>query len=83
MKKVIPLKVRISVAMEGHVSRNYWTLMHDVFPEPKAWRSAVQGGPPGCAMAFGRALRELGARWDQDNRCVHFTPAMRQLGRKR
>jgi len=37
--------------------------MEAVFPEsdyPNAWRYSCNGGPPGCAMSFGRALRELG-----------------------
>ena len=38
-------------------------LMLLVFPRkeyPKAWNYSTNGGPPGCAMAFGRALREMG-----------------------
>ncbi len=34
-----------------------------VFPEkeyPKAYRISNNGGPPGCAMAFGSALRRMG-----------------------
>ncbi len=41
----------------------YHELMRLVFPEreyPKAWRYSMNGGPPGCAMSFGKALRELG-----------------------
>lgn len=45
----------------------YYACMRVVFPEdqyPNAWRYQANGGPPGCAMAFGRALREMGGRRD-------------------
>lgn len=41
----------------------YYELMVKCFPfdeYPKAWRYQSNGGPPGCAMAFGKALREMG-----------------------
>ena len=41
----------------------YYSLMVQCFPPdeyPKAWRYQSNGGPPGCAMAFGKALREMG-----------------------
>lgn len=41
----------------------YYDLMEAVFPHAtneRAYRCAHQGGPPGCAMALGKALRELG-----------------------
>lgn len=44
---------------------SYHELMHAVFPDadyPRAWRYGQNGGPPGCAMAFGSALRRIGAR---------------------
>ena len=78
----LPLKVRIARAMRGHLQRDYHDLMRAVFPPaeyPRAYRYQANGGPPGCAMAFGRALRELGATWAQDDRRVFATPAMRQL----
>lgn len=37
----------------------YFALMQAVFPEveyPRAWRYSHNGGPPGCALAFGKAL---------------------------
>lgn len=41
----------------------YTDLMTAVFPSeeyPRAWNISSNGGPPGCAMAFGRAIREMG-----------------------
>jgi hypothetical protein len=41
----------------------YSELMRAVFPEeqyPNAWRYQSNGGPPGCAMSFGKALKQLG-----------------------
>jgi hypothetical protein len=59
-----PLKTRILSELRRRRGRmQYHDLMTAVFPfdeYPRAFRCAVQGGPPGCAMAFGRALRELG-----------------------
>lgn len=40
----------------------YHALMYRVWPpeaHPKAFRHSSNGGPPGVAMSFGRALREL------------------------
>ncbi len=58
-----PIKCRI-IAAFGHENRmEYTALMRAVFPEseyPNAMRYQSNGGPPGCAMAFGRALRSLG-----------------------
>jgi len=58
-----PIKTRIREALTeagGRMERV--SLMHKVFPQdiyPKAWRYQTNGGPPGCTMAFGRAVREL------------------------
>jgi hypothetical protein len=41
----------------------YHELMRKVFPfdeYPRAWEYQANGGPPGCVMAFGKALRKLG-----------------------
>jgi hypothetical protein len=41
----------------------YTELMMAVFPPddyPRAWNYSSNGGPPGCAMAFGSAIREMG-----------------------
>jgi hypothetical protein len=61
---MIPIKDRIRAAMSDKTRMQYHDLMRAVFPEdqyPKAWRYQSNGGPPGCAMSFGNALRELGA----------------------
>lgn len=56
---------RILTAIRPHHGvMDYHALMREVFPEnkyPRAWRPSCNGGPPGCAMAFGAALRRLGA----------------------
>ena len=67
MKKA-PIKTRIQEHWYRGIT--YYDLMDLVFPEkeyPRAWRCRTGGGPPGCAMAFGKALRELGVlRLDND-----------------
>lgn len=63
-----PIKERIRAALEAAGGRmNRYSCMHAVFPPeqfPRAWRYQANGGPPGCAMAFGRALREMRAAGD-------------------
>jgi hypothetical protein len=57
-----PLKERIRLALKFG-PRSYHYVLHAVFPEshfPRAFKVATKGGPPGCAFAFGRALREMG-----------------------
>lgn len=66
----MPLKKRI-LYHYGPGCRDYDTLMQRCFPIevwPRAWRVATQGGPPGCAIAFGKALRELGIYRDENRR---------------
>lgn len=66
MKK-FPIMDRIRSAYRQGI--HYHDLMRAVFPDdryPRAWRYSSNGGPPGCAMAFGRALRKMGASWDID-----------------
>ena len=62
----LPLKDRIANALgKAGGCMTYHALMVECFPfekYPKAWRYQSNGGPPGCAMAFGRALREMGCR---------------------
>ena len=58
------IKDRIIAALASAPGRSmrYHDLAYCVFPPdkyPRAWRSRAGGGPPGCAMAFGRALREM------------------------
>jgi len=55
----------------------YHDLMREVFPEseyPKAFRYSTNGGPPGCAMAFGKALRVLGIRRGRDGNTLTGRP---------
>ena len=59
-----PLWTRILTAAStfpGHVAP-YHSLMYKVWPfekYPKAYRNSVNGGPPGVAMVYGKALREM------------------------
>ncbi len=56
------VKQRIQLHYD-HGVRDYYDLLLAVFPEkdyPKSWGRSCNGGPPGCAMAFGKALREMG-----------------------
>lgn len=56
---------RIRAAVPLRVKTDYHDAMAAVFPSadyPEAWRGASKGGPPGCAMAFGAALRRAGVR---------------------
>lgn len=62
-----PIRVRMRAAYEK--SRKYSDMLREVFPEshfPRAHRYSYNGGPPGCAMAFGRALRAMGGLRDAD-----------------
>lgn len=62
-----PIKQRIaeayrSLSREGWDRVQYHTILEAVFPRedyPRAHRCATGGGPPGCAVAFGRALQEM------------------------
>lgn len=56
-----PLCDRIRAAWKPRIG--YHELMRAVFPYeqyPLAWRYSLNGGPPVCALAFGKALRKLG-----------------------
>lgn len=59
-------KMKLKDRIRKHYKReiHYFDLIHACYPEkdyPNAFRRPTQGGPPGCAMAFGKALRDLGA----------------------
>ncbi len=57
-----PLKERIRYYY-GPSCHEYHALMMRCFKpalHPKAWRTSSNGGPPGCVMAFVKALREMG-----------------------
>lgn len=52
----------------------YHELMRLVFPEdlyPNAYRYQSNGGPPGCAMAFGKALRKLNMSRDFNSQRIY------------
>lgn len=55
--------MRVIDRIRKHYRRGitYHELMRLVFPDQRSWNYQSHGGPPGCAMTFGRALRELGA----------------------
>lgn len=52
------LKDRIRAAYRQ--TNQYHEMLCLVFPEPSAHRCRTGGGPPACAMPFGKALREMG-----------------------
>lgn len=55
-------RIRAALLKAGG-SMCYYDLMRAVFPKedyPDAFRFKTEGGPPGCAMAFGAALKRMG-----------------------
>lgn len=51
--------------MGSSTSMQYHALMEAVFPPKqytKAYERSVNGGPPGCAMSFGAAIRRMGGQ---------------------
>lgn len=70
-----PIKARIRAAYYPGIS--YHELLELTFPPaeyPDAWHGRRDGGPPGCAMAFGRALREMRASIDHEERKILWIP---------
>lgn len=57
----MPLAERIDYHW-GRGVRTYSALLAACFPDEKSNRISQNGGPPGCAMAFGAALRRMGIR---------------------
>ncbi len=60
--RIVEAYREILAAGRGEAPR-YHDMLERVFPRseyPDAWRYSSNGGPPGCAMTFGRALRMLG-----------------------
>ncbi len=56
------MKIKDRIRKHYKQGIHYYILLGLVFPRkdyPKAFNGAHKGGPPGCAMAFGRALREM------------------------
>lgn len=69
MKMAKPILERI----EEHytIGISYFELRRLVFPEdefPNAWRRSSNGGPVGCSMAFGAALRRSNMYRDPKDR---------------
>ena len=65
----MPKSIKERIADHYHDGMSYFELRRLVFPRdqfPRAWRYSLNGGPPGCAMAFGKALREMGLRRYKD-----------------
>ena len=61
------MKIKDRIRKHYRPGIDYHELMRLVFPEkdyPRAFEYQSHGGPPGCAMAFGKALREMGGRRD-------------------
>jgi hypothetical protein len=59
----VAIKIKDRILNNYHEGIPYYDLMVKVFPEdqyPRAFEGRISGGPPGCAMAFGKALREAG-----------------------
>lgn len=60
------LNTRVLAAFGNERTIGYYDLMYAVFPQehyPKAYNRSSNGGPYGCCMALGRAIRELDL-WD-------------------
>jgi hypothetical protein len=77
-KKLPPIKERIRAAYENGI-KDYHQLIDKIFPKehfPNAFRRRNAGGPPGCAMAFNRAIREMGGTWYKNDyrRTVYIPP---------
>lgn len=83
MKSLVrrPLRDRIIEAWKPQIG--YHELMQAVFPYdeyPLAWRYSHNGGPPVCAMTFGKALRKL---WlTRYRNTISGTPNAGDAGRK-
>jgi len=63
MSAAVPLQDRIVAAMNGRTRAPYWEVLEICFPKTEdsnAWNYSSNGGPAGCQMAFGKALRKLG-----------------------
>lgn len=75
----MPLGERIEYYWQRGV-RNYAQLMLACFPDEKSNRVSQNGGPPGCAMAFGAALRRLGIRRVSEDGRSHGQQLVRAAG---
>lgn len=76
--KLTPLKIRMLRVYAQ--SRQYHDMLAACFPGASAHRCASHGGPPICAMHFGRALRELGGwRVGMGHQCTVTIPNAEKL----
>lgn len=76
MKKPIAQRIR-EAFKKGEYELSYHALMYRVFPPeeyPNAYRYSCNGGPPGCAMAFRKALNRLEMRGHYKGRSEYFFP---------
>lgn len=79
MRGQTPIKERIRAAYESGIT-GYHSLMNAVFPRdifPRAFMNPTRGGPPGCAMAFNRAIRDMGGHRDMEGGTI-WIPKARQ-----
>ena len=73
--EALPLESRIVAILSDSTRQrlNYHSLMLRLWPpeqHPKAWRYSSNGGPPGCAIAFGRALGRMRRQGDIYELCA-------------
>ena len=62
MKETLHTRILRALAEYPEGKAGYHALMYKVWPHdkyPRAYRHSSNGGPPGVAMIYGRALREL------------------------
>jgi len=81
---MVPIRERILTAFSGTTRMPYHDLMAQVFPineYPNAYQCSTNGGPPGCAMALGAALRRLGG-WSTGQGCNRYAYAGPRTGEK-
>lgn len=74
-----PLQIKIISILAGAPRRRmgYHEMLFKLWPpheNPRAWRYRTGGGPPACAMPFGRALNKLVAA-----RMVHYGSDPREV----
>lgn len=73
-KPETPLQQRIRAAYAQ--THQYHEMLAIVFPNPSAHRCKSGGGPPVCAMNFGRALRLMGGdRRGMGSQCTVWIPS--------
>lgn len=61
-KKSLHRRILEAIKASGKLDVDYYEIMRAVWPPdkyPRAYRHSANGGPPGVAMVFGKALREM------------------------